>query len=126
MSWEAFKDSQPTPTLSFTLQNSELRTPAGLKQFQRDKAIPSSGDLPGICMLTYADLTDEKINLPPRRDRDRDDEKYGHLHCCTDRPRHQLQMERMADLATKNGVLCDMVRHKKRKRDAGQSRDSGE
>lgn len=100
VSWEAFQSN--TPTLSFTWQASELVTPSQLRQYQLDRAL-ASGDLPAICKLTLRNLTQDLLPpLPPRLRFDPNDEKYGHLHCETDLPTSQEQMEAMAQLATKN------------------------
>ena len=111
--WEVFADSHPT--LSFTLRNDDLRTEDGLDRYQELKAFPSD-DLPGICMLTFLDLTDRlRPALPPRRDPDGQDATYGHLHCSTDRPSGQIQMEVMAELANKHGVLREFILKRKRR-----------
>lgn len=111
ISWEVFDDDHPT--LSFTFQDATLKTELGLDQYQRDKAFPS-GDLKGICKLSFYDLTESlRPPLPPRGDPDADDREYGHLHCCTDRPIDQGHKELMAKLATRNGVLREFV-HRKR------------
>jgi len=97
---KAFKDNHTT--LSFTFRNDELKTSAGLDFYQSRKKLPS-GDLPGLCMLTYGDLTLAlEPPLEPRHERDTEDEYYGNLHCVTDRPVHDDQRERMAKLATKH------------------------
>lgn len=107
----AFQDKHPT--LSFTLQDAVLKDPAGLDRYQRDKALPS-GDLPGICALTFHDLTESvKPPLPPRHEPDRADTKYGHLHCCTDRPIDDDHRDNLAKLATRNGVLCQFIPNRK-------------
>ena len=115
VSWEAFKPRDAEPSLSFTYQSEELRTEIQLTQYQRDKALPH-GDLPGLCSLTYHDFTDAlRPPLVPRRDPVEADEQYGHLHCVTDRPRDQIHMDKMAKLATRNGVLRPYVRRRRRK-----------
>ena len=111
VTWEAFSDRHDT--LSFTFQNDQLRTPTGLDRYHRTKALPS-GDLPGLCKLSFHDLT-VSLEPPhaPRHDPISEDEEYGHLHCCTDPPRDQEHCEKMAKLATRNGVVREFVRHKK-------------
>jgi hypothetical protein len=113
---EAFKPRNGETSLSFTFQNKLLNSEAGLEHYQRDKVL-QSGDLPGICKLTFYDLTQAlEPPLPPRSVPEPRDEKYGHLHCCTDCPRDQIHMAKMAKLATRNGVLRPFVRSGKRKR----------
>ena len=114
VSFKAFKPRADERTLSFTFRGPELKTEEGLKQYQRDKVLPS-GDLPGICSLSFLDLT-ELLNppLPPRCAPDPEDAKYGHLHCETDVPEDEVHMERMARLATKGGVLCEFERIRRR------------
>lgn len=108
----AFDD--PHPTLSLTLRDGELQTPGGLAQYQHSKVLPS-GDLPGIVGLSFYDLTESVTPpLPPRRDPVPTDEEYGHLHCCTDRPRNQNHRDQLAKLATRHGVLLSLVPAKKR------------
>lgn len=112
---EAFDDHHEN--LSFTFQNAGLQTEAGLDQYQRDKALPSE-DLPGICKLSFYDLTESlSPPLPPRRDPNPDDERYGHLHCCTDRPIDWGHRVQMAKLASRYGVLREFVRRKKAARE---------
>lgn len=107
----AFDDGHST--LSFTLQDGNLRTEAGIDEYHRDKALPS-GDLPGIICLSFHDMTEAvRPPLPPRREPDPEDEKYGHLHCCTDRPEDEAQRDQLAKLATRNGVVRQLVRKKK-------------
>lgn len=112
--WNVFDPRKNELTLSFTLRDERLETDEGLAKYRSDKALPS-GDLPGICMLTFDDLTRGiKPPLPPRADHDHSDEIYGHLHCITDRPRDFDHAEKMAKLATQNGVLLPFVKAKKR------------
>lgn len=108
----AFEDRHPT--LSFTYQDEELKSDTGLTRYQFDKKLPS-GDLPGLCVLSFQDLTVLlEPPLPPRHDIDHEDEQYGLLHCCTDSPRDEDHREKMAKLATRNGVLREFVRASKR------------
>lgn len=112
VSHEVFKDKHET--LSFTYQNTVLRTDEGLDQYQRDKAFESE-DLPGLCRLTFYDLTVSlHPPLPPRQEPVPDDEKYGHLHCCTDRPADDVQLTKMAHLAECNGIVRPFVPKEKR------------
>jgi len=112
VSQEVFKDKHET--LSFTYQDEGLRTEAGLGQYQRDKEL-GSGDLPGLCKITFHDLTVSlQPPLPPRPDRNPDDEKYGHLHCCTDRPIDDVHRRKMAHLAERNGIVRPFVPKEKR------------
>ena len=110
--WEVFDDRHPT--LSLTYQDANLRTDGALDRYQQDKKL-QYGDLPGLCRLSFRDLTESlEPALPPRHDPDPEDEQYGHLHCCTDRPISQAQMEIMATLAPKNGIVREFVRKRKR------------
>ena len=106
--WRAFKDAHPT--LSFTYRDDELATCAGLDLYQIRKALPS-GDLPGICMLTFLDLTCSlEPPLEPRQEVDNEDEYYGELHCVTDQPVDKAQRQEMAKLAAKRqDVLRSVV-----------------
>lgn len=112
-----FKDKHET--LSFTYQDDDLRTENGVSQYQLDKVL-RFGDLPGLCRLTFRDLTvDVQPALPPRFVLDPDDEKYGRLHCCTDQPNGDEQCEKMAELALRNGIVREFVPKKKRKNSVG-------
>ena len=112
VTWEAFSDSWDT--LSFTSRDANLLTDHGLRQYQLDKALPRR-DLPGICQLSFEDLAERlEPPLPPRNDPAPDDDKYGHLHCVTDRPYDEAHRIRMATLATEHGVLLNFVPRRKR------------
>ena len=111
---EAFLAREGESSLSFTYQGSGLRDNAALDDYQRVYRLPS-GDLPGLCRLTYGNLTrDLETPLPPRHNPDDNDAVYGHLHYVTDCPT-RVQMEQMAMLATWNGVVRDL-RPKERQR----------
>ncbi|MHC4091836.1 MAG: hypothetical protein ACYSVY_16480 [Planctomycetota bacterium] len=113
VTWEAFKPRESEAHLSFTYEDDSLKTDEGLTAYHRAKALPR-GDLPGICKLTFHDLTQAlEPPLRPRPERDRSDEEYGHLHCVTDCPSDELHMRKMATLATRNGVLRRFIRHRK-------------
>ncbi len=100
--WEAFKPREGEDGLSFTYQSPSLQSPEGIRSFQLDKVLPS-GDLPGICKLTYSNLAvGLSPPLLPRFKMDLDDAKYGALHCLTELPQDQEQMEAMAQLASRN------------------------
>ena len=115
ISWEVFRERAGEDALSFTYQDENLRVEAGLHQYQRDKRL-LYGDLPGLCRLTFRDLTESlEPPLPPRWDPAREDEKYGHLHCCTDLPRDHKHRVQMAHLAECNRIVCDFIPRKKRK-----------
>lgn len=115
VSHRVFKDQHET--LSFTYQDETLRTDEGLDEYQRDKQF-ESGDLPGLCMLTFHDLTISlQPPLPPRPDPVPDDEKYGHLHCCTHRPEDDVQRRQMAHLAERHGIVCPFIAAGERKAD---------
>lgn len=112
---EAFQPRVGEPTLSFTYQAETLRTDEALSAYQIDKKIPGSGDLPGICKLTYYDLTEAlQPPLPPRFDEVPEDPKYGSLHYVTDIPKDSIHMEMMAKLATRNGVLRPFIKARKK------------
>lgn len=114
VSWEVFDDLHPT--LSFTHQDAGLQTDAGLDRYQRYRQLLPSRDLPGICRLSFVDLTEGlEPPLPPTRDPDPEDKVYGHLHCCTRRPANQIHMVAMAKLATKNGIVREFVPKRKRR-----------
>lgn len=113
VTWEAFYDLHST--LSFTYQAEILQNEESIDQYQRDKALPS-GDLPGLCRLSFEDLTVSlDPPLPPRRRRVRGDEKYGHLHYVTNCPKNRIHRESMAKLATRNGVVREFVPSGKRR-----------
>lgn len=102
-------------TLSFTFQTQHLHTDEGLDQYHEYKELPS-GDLPGLCILTFHDLTVSlQPPLPPRQDPNPTDKRYGHLHCCTDRPADDAQRRAMAHLAKQHGIVRPFVPKKKRK-----------
>jgi hypothetical protein len=103
----AFEDKHET--LSFTLQNEELKTDLGLDTYQHAKVL-DSGDLPGLIGLSFLDLTiSVHPPLPPRRELDEDDERYGALHCCSNRPIDLGHREQLAKLATNNGIVRPFV-----------------
>ena len=112
--WEAFDDRHPT--LSFTFQDQNLKTESGLYRYQRAKALPS-GDLPGICKLSFWDLTESlEPPLPPWAEPDPEDNEYGGFHCCTDPPLDQTHKESLAKLATQHGTVLEFVRKPKKKK----------
>jgi len=107
--WRAFKPRKDERALSYTLQDEDLRTPAGIDRYQLHHVLPK-GDLPGLCRVSYVDLV-ERLSppLPPRLTVDEDDDRYGHLHCSTDCPDRD-HMERLAKCALENKVLRCYVR----------------
>lgn len=109
---DVFRPRPNETTLSFTYQDALLRQGGALAAYQRAKRLPS-GDLPGICRLTFHDLT-SKLDppLPPRPEQDETDPAYGHLHCVTDCPVDEIHREKMAKLATENLLLMSFVRGK--------------
>lgn len=112
--WEAFKPRPNERDLSFTFQALQLQSEEALRQFQQDKELPESGDLPGICRLSYANLNDQ--SLPPRFKEDPDDTVYGKLHHVTDLP-SQPQMESLAAMASQNndfGLPFPLIKRRKR------------
>lgn len=112
VSLEVFKDQHET--LSFTYQNDVLRTKEGLDRYQRDKELKFGG-LPGLCRLTFQDLT-VSLDPPlrPRSDPVPQDERYGDLHCCTNRPIDDVHRRKMAHLAERNGIVRPYVPKDKR------------
>jgi hypothetical protein len=114
IAWGVFKPRSSELSLSFTYRDEALKMERVLDEYQQDKMLPH-GDLPGICYLSFYDLT-ESLDppLPPRSEPYPADEKYGHLHCITDIPRDEIHMEKMAKLATRNGVLRPFVRASKK------------
>ncbi|MCK6483584.1 MAG: hypothetical protein HUU22_05645 [Phycisphaerae bacterium] len=115
VSFEAFRPRDGEASLSFTWQDESLRSEEGLDEYQRNNALRQSADLPGLCRLTFHDLTVSlSPPLPPRHDPDNADPRYGHLHCATDLPCDELHMEKMAKLATRNGLVRLFVRARRK------------
>lgn len=115
VSRDAFRPRNAEASLSFTWQDESLRSEEALDEYQRHNALPQSGDLPGLCRLTYHDLTVSlSPPLPPRHEPDDADPRFGHLHCATDLPRDELHMEKMAKLATRNGLVRLFVRARRK------------
>lgn len=111
--WRAFKDKDAR--LSFTFQDESLSCDSGLDAYRRyvgDRYL--SGDLPGICWLSFHGLVARlEPPLEPRHNPDPTDEVYGHLHCSTDQPRDRAHMDLMAKLVhdgEHGGLLRDYVR----------------
>ncbi len=118
LSHEVFKPREGEPSLSFTYQDANLRTQRGLDQYQQDKVL-LHGDLPGICKLTFDDLTESlKPPLPPHLEVNDSDKWYGHLHYVTDCPLNESHMEQMAKLASRHGLLRAFVKRQHRRADA--------
>ena len=110
---DVFKLRSGEETLSFTYQDHSLQKEEELDRYQRYRALPS-GDLPGLCRLTFRDLTVAlKPPLPPRPDPDPADDRYGRLHCCTNAP-NEDQLAAMAEIATRNGIVRDFIPKEKR------------
>ena len=64
---KAFKPRPYEEALSFTFQDESLQSDDAIRQYQLDNEL-DSGDLPGIFMLTFEDLTVRlEPPLPPRR-----------------------------------------------------------
>lgn len=105
ISADVFKPRERETGLSFTHQGPLLCHPDSIAAYQMAKRLPS-GDLPGICRLTWDDLSN-KLDppLPPRPAPINEDPVYGDLHCLTDCPRDEIHRDRMAKLATKHGLL---------------------
>ena len=101
----AFEARQNETSLSFTFQDETLKSSDGLDAYHIASKLPS-GDLPAICFLTNDDLCVQLAPpLPPWHAPDPQDSAYGHLHCSTDLPVDQLHKEKIAWLATRNGLL---------------------
>lgn len=114
--WKAFRPEREETALSYTLQAEDLGAADGIDRYQLYWVFPS-GDLPGICRLSYVNLTEDlEPPLPPWPDLDETDERYGHLHCHTDLPRDKDSMRRLAVLATENGVVRPFVEAAARER----------
>ena len=112
----AFAVRPGEPSLSFTFQDFTLQSPDALEDYHVGNALPS-GDLPGICKLTFQDLVRSLVPpLPPRQKPEPQDERYGHLHCETDPPVDDAHQTEMAKLASKHGVLLEFVPKKRRMR----------
>lgn len=110
---DVFKPRDDESSLSLTYQDTSLQSQTDLERYRESKRLPS-GDLPGLCKLTFHDLT-ESLNppRPPRPEKDPDDKEYGWLHCVIDPPKDDVHGDEMAKLATRNGVL---YRYEKSKR----------
>ena len=114
VSQEVFKGRPSETELSFTYKGVELSTPEEIRQYQVANAL-LYGDLPGICKLTYRNLTIQlEPPLEPRAQPDLEDEFYGHLHCATDVPRGLEHREKLAKLAEGHGVVCRFEKKPKR------------
>lgn len=111
--WRAFKPRRGEENLSLTIRREKLLSDDGIDEYQLRNAIPPSGDLPGICLLTLRNLT---VDLkPPRRpwhNPDPEDKVYGHLHYSIQLPEDMKHMEQLAFLATSNRVKREVVRNR--------------
>ena len=111
--WRAFKQREGEEDLSLTIRREKLLSDDGIEEYQLHNAIPPSGDLPGICLLTLRNLT---VDLnPPRRpwhNPDPEDNEYGHLHYSIELPADMEHMKHLAFLATINGVIREVVRNR--------------
>lgn len=110
--WRVFKARQNEPSISYHLMVEDLATPQGIDRYQLHYQSRDTGDLPGICRLSYVNLAEDlDPPLPPRSTPDEDDDPlYRHLHCSTDPPPDEDTMRRLAKLATKNGILRPYIR----------------
>jgi hypothetical protein len=107
-------------TLSYTPRAGVLNTTQGLLAYREAKQMPS-GDLLGICHLSFENLTTDMEaqsgkRLPPWADRDRLDRSrlYGRLHCSTKLP-NPLQQELLAECATRSGGVIPFEKAAKRR-----------
>lgn len=108
--WKAFKEKDEVLTLSFTFQNEELLADSAITAYQQYFSRMIGGDLPGLLRLWFEGLaTILAPPLPPRYEPDPEDEAYGHLHCCTDKPRDKKHMEQLAKLIN-DGDLGEVLR----------------
>jgi len=104
----AFEARSGESALSFTLRSKSLQEKEALLKYQRHFVL-SSGDLPGLCFLTRANLTNDlQPPLPPRFKAAEDDQVYGKLHHETDVP-NETQRNQMAVQATQNGLLLPAI-----------------
>ncbi len=95
-------------SMSLTRQTEELTTAMALSDYQLAHQLPS-GDIPGLCKVSYRNLVEDvRPALPPRFELDRNDDRYGHLHYVTEPPTED-QQEVLAKLASENGILRGFV-----------------
>ena len=100
----AFRGRLTESSLSLTLQDESLQSAESLRGYQSNCQLPS-GDLPGVCRVSYQNLVVDVIPpLPPRPEPDPTDSLYGYLHYAIDLP-DEVQQQRLAVLATNNVVL---------------------
>jgi hypothetical protein len=105
----AFEPRVEEAALSFTFRDETLQSREALLRYRHHFEIQPSGTLPGLCFLTYANLTEGlQPPLPPRYSDDETDPVYGHLHHLTDLP-SETQQNQMATQATQNGLLLPAV-----------------
>ena len=96
---DVFKPRPNETTLSFTYQDASLRQEGALAAYQFSKRL-RSGDLPGICRLTFHDLT-IKLDppLPPRPEQDEAGSSLWAPALCD-------RLSRGRDSQGKNGETC--------------------
>jgi len=105
----AFEPRSDEPALSFTLRDESLQSSRQLLCYRDHFRILPSGDLPGLCFLTHANLTEGlKPPLLPWYKEDENDPVYGKLHYQTELPT-EMQQNQMATQATQNGLLLPAV-----------------
>ena len=102
----AFREAR-YPMLSLTLRSGELESHDQLLEYRQCFPL-DSGDLQGICTVSYVDLT-ARVEPPLSPERAPIDGAYGQLHCETELPTED-QQNTLAKLATENGVLLDFVK----------------
>ncbi len=108
----AFAPGRDPTALSFTLRDMTLQSIEALLRYRAYFRIQPSGDLPGLCVLTHTNLTEDlRPPLPPRYREDEQDPVYGKLHHETDLP-DETQRHQMATQATQNGLLLPAVINK--------------
>ncbi len=109
----AFAPRGDERTLSFTLRDKTLQSRDALLRFRNHFEIRPSGDLPGLCFLTHANLAEDlRPPLPPRYREDERDPVFGKLHHETDLP-NETQQNQMATQATQNGLLLPAIIRKR-------------
>ena len=93
--WKAFRERDAR--MSWTFRDDDLRTRDGLDAYHCYFSEKFGQPLAAILWFTFYGLT-QRIDPPmePRPDPDPEDPKYGRLHCSTNRPRDQDQMELLA------------------------------
>lgn len=107
----AFELRRAELTLSLTFQSDRLKTDEDLRQYQEAKAIRPSGDLPGLCRVSYRNLvSDVDPPLEPELDKNPDDKVYGDLHYVTEPPDEEQRAVLAFHARNNGGLLRPFVR----------------